>query len=197
MVSAYIGAMLIGLFHGLEPGHGWPIAALYSLKKQNKYLFGLISALIISFFHFFSSIIVVIAFMFLKNRFNLGEMPILRYIAGVLLLYMAYKFWTDHSHSEKTKVGTLKEIAIFAFVLGFAHQEEFALLAFCLNNVNCLLLMILYASAVTVSLITLTMLSIKAYEQIEQKMHNLEHLLPKISAVILFVLAVLYFLNLV
>ena len=86
-------------------------------------------------------------------------------------------------------VKNLKEIATFAFILGFAHEEEFALLAFCLNNVNCLLMMASYALAVTISLVTITLLSVYGYEKIKHKIERYEHYLPKISAVILFIFA--------
>ena len=194
MVSTYIGVILIGLLHGLEPGHGWPIAALYSLKKQNKYWFGFLAALIIAFFHFVSSIAVVLLFLFVDSKIDLSSYPVIRYIAAGLLFYMAYRFWTEHEHShiEQKKVKNLWNIATFAFVLGFVHEEEFALLAFCLDNINCLLLMISYATAVSISLIGITLASIYAYQKIQHKMHRIEHYLPKISAIILFILALLF-----
>ena len=189
----YLGVLLIGLIHGLEPGHGWPVAALYSLKKEKKYSFALLSSLIISFFHFISSIAVVILFIFVNKKFDLSSSPIIRFMAAILLLYMAYKFWNGNGHGiEKKNVKGLKEIAAFAFILGFAHEEEFALLAFCLNNINCLLMMVSYATAVTFSLVGITLLSVYSYDKIKHGIHEYEHYLPKISAVILFVFAVLY-----
>ena len=194
MSSIYLGVILIGLLHGLEPGHGWPVAALYSLKKQKKFSFALISSLIISFFHFISSIAVVLIFILVNKQFDLSSSPIIRIIGAILLFYMAYRFWTEHEHhtEEKKKVKNLKEIAVFAFILGFAHEEEFALLAFCLNNVNCMLMMISYALAVTLSLVTITLLSVYGYEKIKHRIDKYEHYLPKISAIILFIFAVLY-----
>ncbi len=193
MISVYIGVILIGLLHGLEPGHGWPVAALYSLKKKNKYLCGLLSSLTIAFFHFISSIAVVAVFLLIDWKFDLGSILWLRYVAVALLLYMAYRFWTHHDHAnEKKPVATLKDIAMFAFVLGFLHEEEFALLGFCLGNINCLMMMILYATAVSLSIITITLLAIYGYSKIEHKMHHAEHYLPKASAVILFIMAILY-----
>ena len=197
MSSIYIGVILIGLLHGLEPGHGWPVAALYSLKKNRKYSFALISSLIISFFHFFSSIAVVIVFIIVNRKFDLSSSPIIRYLAAILLFYMAYRFWTEHGHhiEEKKKIKNLKEIATFAFVLGFLHEEEFALLGFCLNNVNCMLMMVSYASAVTFSLVSITLLSVYGYEKIKHSIEKYEHYLPKISAVILLIFAILYLLK--
>jgi len=191
----YLGVLIIGLIHGLEPGHGWPIATLYSLRKDKKYIFALLSSFIISFFHFISSIAVVLVFILINKKFNLSSSPVIRILGAVMLFYMAYKFWTEHGHEhleEKKKVKNLWNIAVFAFVLGFAHEEEFALLGFCLNNINCLLMMVIYASAVTLSLISITMLSVYGYEKIKHKIKKYEHYLPKISAIILFVFAVIY-----
>lgn len=194
-LSIYLGVISIGLLHGLEPGHGWPLAALYSLKRKSRYGFGLLSSLIIAFFHFVSSIAVVLVFMLVGSYVDLSSIIWLRYVAVGLLLYMAYRFWTSHEHAhmdEKTPK-TLWSIARFAFVLGFLHEEEFALLGFCLGNINCLLMMVAYASAVTFSIVAITLLAIHAYSKIEHKMHHAEHYLPKISAVILVVMAILYF----
>lgn len=192
----YFGVILIGLLHGLEPGHGWPVAALYSLRKGKKYSFALLSSLIISAAHFVSSIAVVILFILIDKKFDLGSSPVIRIIGVLLLFYMAYRFWTEHEHGiEKKTVKGLKEIAIFALVLGFAHEEEFALLSFCLDNISCMGMMIGYASAVTFSLVTITLLSVYSYDKIKHRIHEYEHYLPKISAVILFVFAVLYLLK--
>ncbi len=197
MLSVYLGVILIGLLHGLEPGHGWPVAALYSLKKKNRYWFGFLSALIIAFFHFVSSIAVVALFLLVDKTFDLSSIAWLRYVAVALLLYMAYRFWTHHEHSHVEKpVATLKDIAMFAFVLGFLHEEEFALLGFCLGGVNCLMMMIYYATAVSLSIITITLLAIYTYGKIEHKMHDVEHYLPKASAIILIVMALFYLLKL-
>jgi len=31
---SYLGVVLIGLVHGAEPGHGWPVAASYALNRS-------------------------------------------------------------------------------------------------------------------------------------------------------------------
>ena len=83
-------------------------------------------------------------------------------------------------------------MAVFAFVLGFVHEEEFALLSLCLANINCLLLMVAYALAVTVALMTLTLVAIWAYEVVHHRFHKVEQYLPRISAIVLGVLGVFY-----
>ena len=164
MVYIYLSVVLIGIIHGLEPGHGWPVAVYYSLRKKNRALYGLITSTIIAFFHFFSSIVVVISFIFLNKSFNLTSFPVARYLASAILMILAIKAWFDkHEDFRYKKTKTLWQIASYAFVLGFVHEEEFAILAFCVGGNNCLALMITYAIAVTITLILITMLSIKSY----------------------------------
>jgi nickel/cobalt transporter (NicO) family protein len=194
MIETFIGVILIGLLHGLEPGHGWPVAALYSLRKKRKYGNGLLAAIIIALFHFISSIAVVLLFLFVDNAIDLSKYSIIRYIAVAMLLYLAYRFWTSHEHGhvDEKNIKNLRSIAVFAFILGFVHEEEFALLAFCIDEINCLALMASYATAVSLSIITITLLAIHAYQKIEHKMHNVEHYLPKISAVVLVIMAIIF-----
>ncbi|MBI2576110.1 hypothetical protein HYV84_02770 [Candidatus Woesearchaeota archaeon] len=99
----YLGVILIGLLHGLEPGHGWPVAALYSSRKGKKYGFALLSSLILSAAHFVSSIAVVIVFILIDKKFDLGSSPAIRIIGALLPFYMAYRFWTEHEHGIENK----------------------------------------------------------------------------------------------
>lgn len=204
--------------HGLEPGHGWPVAALYSLERRPRYVFGLISAGIIAFFHLISSVAVVGVFILFKESLGLESMAWTYYLAAAALLALAVYMWRqdghhhhhdgdhghdhDHQHAhghshvqgpsldpEKT---TLWGIAVFAFALGFIHEEEFALLALCLGNLQCLGMMLTYALAVTVALIGLTLGSIATVNRLEDRFEQVTRYLPKVSAVILVGMAVLY-----
>ena len=193
MVYIYLSAVIIGLIHGLEPGHGWPIAVYYSLNKENRVLYGFITSSILAFFHFFSSIAVVVLFLFFNKLVNLTSLPIARYLAFAVLLVLAIKAWFQKPHEIKRKKAmTLWQIASYAFVLGFVHEEEFAILAFCIGGNSCLILMALYAIAVSFALIAITLLSIKSYKFIEPKIKRYETYLPKIFAVILFLIAISY-----
>ena len=193
MVYIYLSVVLIGIIHGLEPGHGWPVAVYYSLRKKNRTLYGLITSTIIAFFHFFSSIVVVISFIFLNKSFNLTSFPVARYLASAILMILAIKAWFDkHEDFRYKKTKTLWQIASYAFVLGFVHEEEFAILAFCVGGNNCLALMITYAIAVTITLILITMLSIKSYALIESKVKKYEKYFPKAFAIILFIIGISY-----
>jgi hypothetical protein len=91
---------------------------------------------------------------------------------------------------------SLTGIAVFALVLGFVHEEEFALLAFAVGGVDPLRLMLIYAGAVMSALIAVTLLAVKVYSHMEEKLREYEGLIPRISGLILLVTAATFFLNL-
>jgi cytochrome c biogenesis protein CcdA len=100
-----------------------------------------------------------------------------------------------HKHARKLFL-SLTGVAVFAFVLGFAHEEEFVLLAFAVAGIDPLPLMLTYAAAVMMALIGITLMTVKVYSKMEEKMKKYENLIPKISGMILLVTAVSFFLNL-
>lgn len=75
-------------------------------------------------------------------------------------------------------------------MLGFAHEEEFALLALAVGGVSPLLLMVSYGLAVAVGLIGVTILGVKMYERVKTRISRYEKYIPKVSGVILVVMAV-------
>ena len=193
MVYIYLSALIIGLIHGIEPGHGWPVAVYYSIHKEKKILYGIITSSILAFFHFFSSIAVVVAFLLFNKAVNFTSFAIARHLAFGMLLILAIKAWYEKPHEiKRKKTKTLWQMASYAFALGFIHEEEFAILAFCVGGNNCLALMITYAIAVSIALIAITLLSIKSYGIIQQRIKKYEKHLPKIFAAILFVIAISY-----
>ena len=193
MVFIYLSVIIIGIIHGLEPGHGWPVAVYFSLKKERRLFYGLTTSAIISFFHFISSIAVVALFLFFNKQFDLTSWPVAKYVAFIILLFLAIKAWFEKPEElEKKKAANLWQIASYALVLGFVHEEEFAILAFCIGGNNCLALMIFYALAVTLTLITVTLLAIKSYLLIESKIKKYENYFHKVFAIILLVIAITY-----
>jgi ABC-type nickel/cobalt efflux system permease component RcnA len=94
-----------------------------------------------------------------------------------------------HLH-QKRSLPTLTAIAAFALVLGFAHEEEFVILTLAVGGINPLFLMIAYATAVAAGLIGVTVLAVKVYSFIQQKVIQYTKYLPKISALILAAMAV-------
>jgi ABC-type nickel/cobalt efflux system permease component RcnA len=94
-----------------------------------------------------------------------------------------------HLH-QKRSLPTLTAIAAFALVLGFAHEEEFVILTLAVGGINPLFLMVAYATAVAVGLVGVTVLAVKVYFHIQHKVIQYTKYLPKISALILVIMAV-------
>jgi ABC-type nickel/cobalt efflux system permease component RcnA len=223
--ASIIGVVVIGLLHGLEPGHGWPLALLYSAKTTRPTFYAFVSSSIISAAHFFSSIMVVLIYVLVSAFYDFSS-PILTYIAVVVLVILAIKLFTEKVHSDldeqhghfhdnatdlththehehkeegfhthehlhpKRLNMTLWKLASCAFVLGFAHEEEFALLALAVGGVSPLLLMVSYGLAVAVGLIGVTLLGVKMYEHVKNRIARYEKYIPKISGAILLAMAV-------
>lgn len=221
----YLAVSLIGLLHGVEPGHGWPVAMLYAVGRSNPLAKGFVASCIISFFHMISSLAVVAAYVLLSSYLAFA-IPYLNYIAGAALLVLAVRFWFErpnsrsedqhghihddfdegehmhehdhteigkhmHKHRHRRKILlTLKGLAVFALILGFAHEEEFVLLAMVVGGVNPLIMMLTYASAVTLGIVGITLIGVKTSRRLQSKLERYEHLIPKISAIILLVLGI-------
>jgi ABC-type nickel/cobalt efflux system permease component RcnA len=219
----YIGVVMLGLLHGFEPGHGWPVAVLYSMKKRNAVASATLSSFIIGIGHLASSIAVVIAYVLLQKWLNF-DAPWLKYVAAALLLVLAFKLFREkvddlerqhghnhegnpeiehehehehpggvrHTHKHKHQAAvvlSLLGLASFAFILGFAHEEEIALLALVAGGLNAWVLMVAYGVAVLLGLIVATIAAVKLYKQFQPKLSRYEKYIPKISAGLLAVMA--------
>src|SRR6056297_3230907 len=68
-----IGAIALGAVHGVEPGHGWPVAASYALDQTNKWLHGFAASVILGVGHLISSIAMVGVFFYAKDYFSLTQ----------------------------------------------------------------------------------------------------------------------------
>jgi len=227
----YIAVVMIGLLHGLEPGHGWPAAFLYSASTRRPLFYGFVSSFIISLFHFISSIAAVAAYVLISYFVSLST-PFMKYVAAVLLIILAFRIfredvknqfekqhghihetlekiehehehehpgmgWHTHWHKHAKRVAlSLWGIATLAFILGFAHEDEFALLALAVGGINPLMLMISYAVSVTVALMGITLVSVKAYKDLQPKIKRYEKYIPKITALILLIMAIAFILGL-
>lgn len=278
-----VGAVTLGAVHGIEPGHGWPVAASYALDRSNKWAYGFAASFILGVGHLISSIAMVLAFFYAKAYFNLTEAnePItvldgvqiggpVSLVAGILLIALGIREYLhghshggrhddhehdsdrprspeqgsplegnhhghDHDHHHAHDHGPhphhshvderssdngglifrLKEflpfvgghahhhddpeeatdrgllgIAWFAFVLGFAHEEEFEIIALCAGSDYCLELMSIYAVSVIVGIVGLTMLLIAGYQHYEEKVERYTPYLPLVSAAVLIFMGV-------
>lgn len=225
--SIFLGVILFGLLHGINPSHGWIVAVLYSIRKERKVISSIISSGIIAGGHFISSIAVVLAFIIVTSYFKIPiPQSFLNYGVAIILGILAYIFWKEktedltetqhghlhdnlsdsiehthdhwhrgtglhsHSHSHQKKIMTsLMAIAVFGIILGFAHEEEFVILSLALGGVNPVFLMFAYAFSVAASLIGITVLSVKIYALIQYRVIPYVKYLPKISAIVLAVMA--------
>src|SRR5437867_3182142 len=238
-ISLFLGVILFGLLHGVNPSHGWIVAVLYSIRKKRQIISSLISSGIIAGAHFLSSIVVVLAFIFVTSFVKIPiSRSYLNYGVAVALGILAYMFWKEksedltktqhghlhdnisistqniehehehwhkesgmHSHlhlhlQEKKVVTSLTAIAVFGLMLGFAHEEEFVILSLAVGGVNPILLMLAYASSVAAALIGITVLSVKLFGRIQHRILPYLKYLPKISALVLAGMALLFALGL-
>jgi len=92
--GAFIAVAVVGLLHGLEPGHGWPIAVLYSIRSRRPTLMALVSSSVISIFHLVSSVAVVVAYVLLMNFLSFS-LPYVNYLAGLGLAVLGIRCLTE------------------------------------------------------------------------------------------------------
>jgi len=103
-----------------------------------------------------------------------------------------------HLHTHQIRIlPSLSALATSALILGFAHEEEFVILSLAAAGVNPVLLMIVYALSVSVALIGITILSVKVITTIQDRIIHYTKYLPKVSAVILAIMAISFGLDLV
>ncbi|WP_049901844.1 sulfite exporter TauE/SafE family protein [Halococcus agarilyticus] len=263
-----VGAVALGFVHGIEPGHGWPVAAAYALDQTNKWVSGFAASLLLGVGHLISSLAMVAVFFYAKSYFSLTQVnepiPIdlfsttiriggpVSLVAGVLLVLLGLREYYgghshgtsgSHDHGDRTHDSHTHEhdggahrhdghshpqgdraesndglfarikgalpfvgggshehshddfdeaaerdlfgIAWFAFVLGFAHEEEFEIIALCTGSNHCLELMSAYAITVVVGIVGLTMLLVAGYHSYEERVEQYTPYLPVFSAVVL------------
>ena len=99
-------------------------------------------------------------------------------------------FGGGHQHLEASDAQDrgLLGIAWVAFVLGFAHEEEFEIIALCTGSAHCLELMLAYAITVIVGIVGLTLLLLAGYQHFEERVERITPYLPAFSAAVLIVM---------
>jgi len=98
-----------------------------------------------------------------------------------------------HLHTHQIRITpSLSALAGSALVLGFAHEEEFVILSLTAAGVNPLLLVIVYALSVSIALIGVTILSVKVITSIQDRIIHYIKYLPKVSAIILAIMAIAF-----
>jgi nickel/cobalt exporter len=71
LTTVLASTITLGLFHGANPSHGWPLATLYPMRGKNPFASGLISSSILAGAHFVSSIIVVVAYILVSGAIEI------------------------------------------------------------------------------------------------------------------------------
>ncbi|QLG61639.1 hypothetical protein [Halorarum salinum] len=95
-----------------------------------------------------------------------------------------------HDHGSPSAEDGLYGIAVSAFVLGFAHEEEFEIIAICAGSDHCLGLMLAYALTVVAVITALTLALVAGYERFEDRMERYAEHFPTVSAVVLCAMGV-------
>ena len=97
-LSLFLGVIVFGLLHGLNPSHGWIVAVLYSIRKKRKILNSILSSGIIAGAHFLSSIVVVLAFILVTSFVKIPiPQSFLNYGVAIALGILANIFWKEKS----------------------------------------------------------------------------------------------------
>lgn len=206
LVGLFAGAAGLGLLHGAEPGHGWPVAASWAAARARRWRAGVLAAVVIGGGHLVSSLAVVLAFFAAKAYFALGATRWIDWVAGALLLALAA--WQlraatraggghhHHHHRDAESdaapgaASGLWALAAFAFTLGFAHEEEFQIIALCAGSDHCLGLMLTYALAVIAALVVLTLALIAGLERFRHRLEHAQRTLTFASATILALMGI-------
>jgi nickel/cobalt exporter len=109
--SIFLGVIVFGLLHGINPSHGWIVAVLYSIRKERKVISSIISSGVIAGGHFISSIAVVLAFIIVTSYFKIPiPQSILNYGVALTLGVLAYIFWKEKTDNlTETQHGHLHD----------------------------------------------------------------------------------------
>ena len=111
VIASLISIIGFGLSHGINPSHGWPVALLYAMRSKRPLPSSIISSTVIAVAHFISSIVVVLAYIFVVNSLNLQIPEVyMKYGAAIALGILAFIFWREKDEDlVKTQHGHLHD----------------------------------------------------------------------------------------
>lgn len=194
LYAAYTSVAVMGLLHGSDPSHGWPLSVLYTLRSGGGTGRALLLTLVLATGHFVSTIAIVVAAWLLGEALA-SYLAYLQLGAGLALIVLgsrgvvellAKKGAHSHGHGHEIKdsnpSGSALDLFKYALILGFAHEEEVALAAIVLLGVNPLMLSLLYVVSVYVSMLSWTLASIYVAQRkgVSERFHSRLHLMTSI-----------------
>jgi len=194
LIGLAVGAVGLGLLHGVLPDHGWPIAAMYALDTTRRWAYGFAAGLILGVGHLFSSLVLVGVYFAVETRYDLIGASWLGYIAGGVLILLGlrelrhayHEHGHDHDHGfGESRYDSLLSIGWVALVLGFAHEEPIQIIAICAGTEYCLELMVVYSLAVIVAILVPTLLLVAGYERYTETVERYESHLPTLTGIVL------------
>ncbi|MEB3780133.1 MAG: hypothetical protein GSR85_07880 [Desulfurococcales archaeon] len=189
---AYVSAIMLGLLHGSDPGHGWPLSALYSVDKDKSYRRAVATTSILAVGHFISTLFVV-SLVWMLGSIAEAYLEYIQLGAGMLLLSTGLiglyrgisKSNHDHNHHDPA-VNNRDTWSLFKYslLLGFVHEEEIALAAIILLGAHPLLLALGYSLAVYASMLFWTITSVYMLtlkEGLAKAIHTRLHILSPLA----------------
>jgi ABC-type nickel/cobalt efflux system permease component RcnA len=186
----YTSAAALGVLHGSDPSHGWPLALTFAAKRGSA-LSGLLASLVLALGHLASSIAVVAA-IWLLGRIVISYLHVVQLIAGALLLLIGVRsllrLVRRARHEVHVHPTSLKALAHYAILLGFAHEEELALAAIVLLGVNPLALAIVYSASVLVAMMVWTILGMLVAKLTARRLEGVEKVIDLASSALLLLI---------
>jgi ABC-type nickel/cobalt efflux system permease component RcnA len=192
LYAAYTSVAVMGLLHGSDPSHGWPLSAIYTLKTGGGARRAVFLTLVLATGHFVSTIAIVAAAWVLGEALS-SYIVYLQLGAGTALLVLGARRVREALAGEKHGHGRPEEASgspaasaaslfKYALILGFAHEEEVALAAIVLLGVNPLILSLLYVASVYGSMVSWTLASVYAARRrgLSERFHSRLHAMTSI-----------------
>ncbi len=155
--TAYPSAAALGLLHGSDPSHGWPLAVAYGASRGSLAA-AIAAALVLAACHLASAVAVVAA-VWVLGGFWEGLSRALAAAAGAALVVLGARALAAPQRGEGRGAPArpdLRGLARYGLALGFAHEEDVALAAIVLAGADPLILSAAYSASVAGSMAALS-----------------------------------------
>jgi len=117
-VGLWSAVLLSGIYHGVNPGMGWPLAVSSALMKKNHWaMVPALSALALG--HFLAMIAMLLPFSFIKSLAQWDFQ--IRFIAGLLLISLGLFLLLYNKHPRFLSRIKPTQLLLWSFLIAFAH----------------------------------------------------------------------------